>query len=166
MLARGQAWSIAYDQQNLAIAVTFNCSQAFLPPRSIRAQSYTTAGNRLQYYLGLPNTPDQSLTSGSVIFIIFSDNPLAFFESIQGGQICVASSVTNATACDSKMVTARNVVFNDRLLVTLPEPRPPLPDMTNTVPLEIATDGTMGFPCGSLAVQIGYEEGNSCLEHG
>lgn len=38
--------------------------------------------------------------------------------------------------------------------------------MTNTVPMKITTDGTFGSPCGSLAVQIGCEQGNYCLGHG
>ena len=81
----------------------------------------------------------------------------------QGGQICVTSSVTKISSCGYDVVTARDIVQGDRILVTFPDPRPPAPDMQNNIPVRMAIAGS---PCGNFAVQIGCEQGMYCSGYG
>lgn len=68
---------------------------------------------------------------------VWSDSPYPTFQQIYGGRICVTSASTNQQWCsegDQDFVTAQATRTGDRLDVDCPGPRPPLPDMTTTIP--------------------------------
>lgn len=136
---RGQSYGPYIIGDAIGLFVRITCSQTVLPPtppRLLRIQTCTDPGNQLQFFASVPRIPDSLISSGISSINLYSDDPNAYFEPIQGSQICVTSNVTKISSCGYDVVTARDIVQGDRILVTFPDPRPPAPNMQNNIPVQ------------------------------
>lgn len=84
-----------------------------------------------------------------------------------GGPLCLFSRDTGARICDYDAVSFFADRNGESWDVECPEPRPPSPDMTNSLTVNIrANDGNSPENCNYLAYQIGCEDGNFCAGKG
>ncbi|KAM0708055.1 hypothetical protein Q7P35_004704 [Cladosporium inversicolor] len=90
---------------------------------------------------------------------ITTADPRTIFESLSGRQICATVDRTSLNACGIDNIVAPSLADGDDVTIRCPDNGPPRPGLDNTILASIGTTNTSP----NLALQIGCEEGNSCL---